>query len=123
MKIDARFELHGRRLDIEREQRWHDEIDRIPFIQFKPDWKVKIIPPFADAVVRFQVELPNGCLKSIYLDSRQSLGYYGNGAYWEVYPYGSYNGMDDVGRCSIDDVPRLLEMIEGVGATHHDDEV
>lgn len=99
------------RTRIENNQDWRGEVSRIPWIQFPADWQVQVIPPFADAVVRFRVKLPSGKEKSIYLDSRQSLGFYcddaGNPAtYWEVYPY-----RDDTGRCRRDDVAELLRMI------------
>ena len=77
----------------------------IPFIQFPADWKVQVIPPFGDAVVRFRVQLPSGRKKSIYLDSRESLGYY-DGTYWEVFPY-----RGDVARCGINEIEELLKYI------------
>jgi len=97
------------RLSVESNQKWREEIEHIPYIQFPSDWKVKVIPPFADAVVRFIVKLPCGADKSIYLDSRESLGYYGS-PYWEVYKY-----RGDVGRCDRDDVNELLRMIADTG--------
>ncbi len=99
--IDARM----RRLMVEKDQNWREDIDTIPWLQFPSDWKVRVIPPFADAVVRFQVKLPSGKQKSIYLDSRGSLGYY-EGPYWEVYPV-----QGDVGRCGREDAEELMKMI------------
>lgn len=99
------------RYKVEEDQQWRGEIDRIPWLHFRGDWQVRIIPPFADAVVRFQVTLPSGTLKSIYMDSRCSLGHWGNGItpepYWEVYPY-----KGDVGRCDLADTIMLMEMIQ-----------
>jgi hypothetical protein len=43
---------------------------------------------------------------SVYLDPHNLLGYYEGEPYWEVYPY-----LDDVGRCDMDDIETLLEMI------------
>lgn len=101
------YDLYYQRLDIERKQEWHDEIHTMPFIKFPADWEIQIIPPFGDAVVRFRVRLPSGGEKSIYLDKRNSLGmWYDGEAYWEVYPH-----QGDVGRCNIDEVDVLLEMI------------
>jgi len=108
--------LH-KRYEIEQEQKWREEISAIPAIRFPADWLVQIIPPFGDAVVRFRVKLPSGKEKSIYLDRRNSLGYWEktnslgywektDEPYWEVYPYQS-----DVGRCGINEVETLLEMI------------
>ncbi len=97
------------RYDVEHNQKWGEEIEHIPYLQFQSEWKVKVIPPFGDAVVRFQVQLPCGTLKSIYLDSRGSLGSFGypnEEPYWEVYPY-----YGDVGRCARADTEQLLSMI------------
>lgn len=100
-----------RRYKVEQEQDWKGEIVRIPWLHFRGDWQVRIIPPFADAVIRFQVILPSGTLKSVFMDSRHSLGIWGNLStpepYWEVYPY-----RGDVGRCALDDTIMLMEMIQ-----------
>ena len=100
-----------RRYRVEADQDWKGEIARIPWLHFRGDWQVRIIPPFADAVIRFQVILPSGTLKSVYMDSRHSLGMWGNLStpepYWEVYPY-----QGDVGRCALDDTIMLMEMIQ-----------
>jgi hypothetical protein len=106
-----KYELRSRRYEVEHAQRWQDEVARLPWIQFPSDWKVKLIPPYGDAVVRFLVTLPDGKEKSVYHDSRASLGlYFGDGdepiPYWEVYPV---NG--DIGRCGTGEVELLLEMI------------
>ncbi len=93
------------RFNVERNQKWGQEIEHIPFIQFPAEWKIQVIPPFGDAVVRFRVQLPCGAEKSIYLDSRDSLGCFGE-PYWEVHPV-----QDDVGRCERADVERLLILI------------
>lgn len=100
-----------KRLDVEAEQRWLEECEHIPFIQFPASWKVQVIPPFGDAVVRFKVLLPSGKRKSVYLDCRSSLGFFGPNInvptpYWEVYPY-----RDDIIRCHRDDVELLLSYI------------
>lgn len=100
-----------KRYHVEAEQDWKGEIARIPWLHFRGDWQVRIIPPFGDAVIRFQVILPSGALKSIYMDSRHSLGMWGDLStcepYWEVYPY-----QGDVGRCALDDTIMLMEMIQ-----------
>ena len=101
-----------KRYHVEQQQDWKGEIVRIPWLHFRGDWQVRIIPPFADAVIRFQVVLPSGTLKSVYMDSRNSLGFWGSDMntpepYWEVYPY-----QGDVGRCDINDTIMLMEMIQ-----------
>lgn len=102
---------------IEERQRWRDEIDRLPWIQFPSSWRVKVILPYGDAVVRFLVKLPDGAEKSVCCDSRNSLGFYTDPPtpYWEVYPYNS-----DIGRCAVDDVAGLLEMIREGAADDRD---
>ena len=106
--FEERFDLQRQRYLIEDKQGWRKEISSIPFIQFPSNWKIQIIPPFGDAVVRFRVKLPSGKEKSIYLDSRESLGVYGDPLepYWEVYPHHG-----DVVRCGINEVEKLLEYI------------
>lgn len=99
------------RLSLENEQKWKDEIRHIPFLSFPAGWLVRVIPPFDDAVVRFQVKLPSGTRKSVYLDVRSSLGYFGGSPlepnpYWEVHPY-----KGDVGRCDRCDTDTLMAMI------------
>ena len=106
--FEEQFELQRKRYEIEDKQSWREEIEVIPFIQFPADWKIQVIPPFGDAVVRFRVQLPSGKEKSIYLDSRHSLGVYGDPleTYWEVYPY-----RGDTARCGMNEIEDLLKYI------------
>jgi hypothetical protein len=63
-------------------RRWTKEI---PFIKFDADWEVKVIPPFAGAVVRFFVR--KGAKEvSVYLDCYDNLGYMDKKPHWEIYP-------------------------------------
>lgn len=104
MNVDA-YELSSKLSKIHEWRKWAMEI---PEIQFPSDWRVRIIPPFSCAIVRFRVRLPEASENddiSVYLDCYDDLGSYGE-PYWEVYPYRS-----DVGRCSINDVEELLRMI------------
>lgn len=103
------------RYRVESQQKWREEIDAMPWITFPADWKVQIIPPFGDAVIRFRVELPSGDKRSVYLDARHSLGTWRDEQgefipYWEVYPY-----RGDVGRCDKENVAELLAMIGDEG--------
>lgn len=83
-------------------RKWSEEI---PFINFPNDWKIKIIPPFAGAVVRFRIEKNNAAV-SVYLDCYDHLGCYGE-PYWEIYPYN-----EDTFRCDMKDTDSLLKAIE-----------
>lgn len=86
---------------------WRFWMDKIPFIKFPSEWKVKITPPFAGAMIRFKVEKEDVDFEvSVYLDCYDILGYYGS-PYWEVYPY-----YGDTQRISMDDVDGLLKSIE-----------
>jgi hypothetical protein len=81
--------------------KWTKEI---PYISFPPDWKVKIIPPFGGAVIRFLIE-KNGIIVSVYLDCYDNLGCHG-APYWEVYPYDG-----DIYRCDMEDTKSLISAI------------
>lgn len=103
------------RVTLEADQKWIEECEHIPFIQFPADWKVQVIPPFGDAAIRFRVLLPSGKKKSVYLDVRSSLGYFGADVnvptpYWEVYPY-----RGDTARCHRENVELLLSYIADEG--------
>lgn len=105
---------HYARMDAEvlaslhsQKDEWHKWMAEIPFIDFPAGWKVKIVPPFAGAVVRFHIRLPDmNDVVSVYLDCYQRLGFYSGFPYWEVYPYKS-----DIGRCGINEVEELVKMI------------
>jgi hypothetical protein len=93
------------RSSMENKEDWRGWISKLPFIQFPAEWKIKVIPPFGGALARFVVQLPSGEIKSVYFDAYNSLGRWPR-PYWEVYPF-----KNDVGRCNIGDVAKLLEMI------------
>ena len=82
----------------------------VPAIQFPGDWKVKILPPFSGASVRFYVEKDELSV-SVYLDCFQMLGVYNEEPYWEVYPTRTSEGDWDIARCSMEDVEQLLSII------------
>lgn len=79
-------------------------ISEIPYLNFKPEWQVKVIPPFAGAVIRFIIKNGEKTI-SVYLDCYNKLGCY-NKPYWEIYPY-----LDDTFRCDMSDTESLLEAI------------
>ena len=84
--------------------------EKIPFINFPSDWSVRLLPPFAGAVVRFCVKKGDNEV-SVFLDCEQKLGLYGEDGkdpYWEIYPY---IDSGDVIRCDMDDVDKLIELI------------
>lgn len=98
------YKLIAARSTIETTEKWRENSMLIPYIQFKPEWEVKIIPPFTGAIVRFMVRY-NGNTVSVYLDFFDNLGLYGE-PYWEVYPVN-----DDTARHAMNDISGLLDSI------------
>ena len=96
--------------DVEDSFQWREWVEKIPYIKFPSDWKVKPIPPFGGTIVRFQVNTPDYKNVSVYLDCYSMLGYYGGEPYWEVYPY-----YGDVGRCGMQETGKLIGMIAEAG--------
>ena len=82
-------------------RKWAQEI---PYLSFPSDWKVKIVPPFSGAMVRFYVKKEEAFV-SVYLDCYDLLGFYQE-PYWEIYPY-----EDDVFRCEMNKTEELLKAI------------
>ena len=113
MVIVKSAESLANRTQVEYEEGWRKIVPHIPFLTFRSDWQVRVIPPFAFTTARFQVLLPSGTLKSVYLDANHNTGSwhrdeYGRPIpYWEVYPY-----RGDVGRCDMTDTLMLMEMIQ-----------
>ena len=81
-------------------------------LNFKEDWKIKVIPPFGGAVVRFQIKHKEDedAWVSVYLDCYRELGAVDE-PYWEVYPY-QYEDYEDVYRVILGNEDELLEKIE-----------
>ena len=79
-------------------------VKEIPFISFNPKWKVKVVPPFTGAVIRFVVSFNNREI-SVYLDCYRTLGTCSH-PYWEAYPIN-----DDTARFGMNDVDSLIETI------------
>jgi hypothetical protein len=102
--LEEDFARIQQRSSIETNDQWREWSERIPFIQFPPEWEVRIVPPYGGAVARFYVRYGNNQC-SVYLDCYDRLGYFG-APYWEVYPIDN-----DVARAPMEDVPGLLELI------------
>ncbi len=83
-------------------------IQALPYLAFKPHWRVKVIPPIVGAVVRFWVkEADIDDHVSIYFDAYNNLGYFG-GPYWELYPAADGN----TARFALGEESALLEEID-----------
>jgi hypothetical protein len=83
-------------------RKWTKEI---PNLQFPSEWQIRIIPPFAGAVVRFMV-FKERAYVSVYLDCYGKLGCY-DGPYWEIYPDAEYTNV----RFDMNDTAGLLKAI------------
>ena len=64
---------YDERRSIERKEQWETWGKCIPALHFKPEWEVKIIPPFMGAMVRFYINYNNKHV-SVYLDCYGRLG-------------------------------------------------
>lgn len=93
------------RAHMENKYEWRKWTKDIPAIPVKPDWMMKVIPPFGGAVARFQVQIADAWV-SVYLDCYDELGIVGQ-PYWEVYPV---NG--DTARVLMNDVDELVDIID-----------
>lgn len=87
------------------------DFDYFPVIPFKPDWKIRIIPPYNGAAVRFHV-LHENTFVSVFADVENNLGVLfdeeGESVpYWEVYPIDG-----DYQRCELSEVNVLIELID-----------
>lgn len=93
---------------IEKNYEWRKWCVEIPFISFKEDWEVKVIPPFGGAVARFIVRHKKDIKTniSIYLDCYSELGCMDE-PYWELYPYNN-----DIGRFNMNNTEELIKAID-----------
>lgn len=99
--------FNGRNLD---DLSW---LKKLPWIQFKPEWEVKVIPPHTLATLRFLVKKAGSSddnLVSVYFDGYSMLGSFNwpSIPHWEIYP-------DEEGtnsRFEMSDTKGLLEAIE-----------
>lgn len=93
-----------KRYEVERDEEWRKWADKIPHLQFKEDWNVKVIPPFGGAMARFWINKGDNHV-SVYLDCFDNLGAVGK-PYWEVY---SFEG--DPSRVLMDDTDELMKIL------------
>lgn len=89
-------------------ENWRKLGKHIPFIKLEADWTIAVIPPYANAAVRFLIQDTSGAQVSVYLDTSQALGY-SEVVYWEVYP----DETGDVSRVAMEDDEELVSLIKG----------
>ena len=108
-----------KRWDIEYDEEWREISNEAPWLTFKSDWKVKVIPPWAGAMARFVVE-KNGKSVSVYYDVYDRLGFYGE-PYFEAYPI--YGDTQRYGRDEVDtmmkDIDEELNRKDDVDGRHY----
>lgn len=97
-------EIERRR--IEHAEGWREILTQIPTLNFPSEWDVRIVPPYAGALVRFQVVSGDDFI-SVYLDWYNTLGYQGGNPYWEAY---SING--DTERFDLHETKELIQAIQ-----------
>lgn len=96
-----------KRYEVERNEEWLRWLDKIPYLHFKEDWNVKVIPPFGGAMARFGITKGDNRV-SVYLDCYDNLGVVGE-PYWEIY---SFEG--DPYRVLMYDTDELMKIIAEV---------
>lgn len=79
-------------------------VKELPYLHFKQEWNVKIIPPFAGAIIRFYVDYNNKHV-SVYFDAYDRLGLVGK-PYFEL-----YNG-EECYRYYINETEKMMKDIE-----------
>lgn len=97
-------------IQCEKSFKWREWVFKIPSINFPSHWNVKIIPPFAGAMIRFMVSTEKMKKKesiSVYLDCYNMLGYMPE-PYWEAY---SPSSSDSPERFFMKDVNKLISYI------------
>jgi len=107
MRSDT-IEAQTKYYELERIFEWHKWSAKIPAIQFPPHWRVRIVPPFAAAMIRFRISVEGSKYEiSVYLDCHETLGCWDGQPYWEIYPAAD----GDTARFDMVDVKGLLEAI------------
>ena len=82
---------------------------RIPALHFEKEWDVKIIPPFAGAIIRFVIDY-NGKHVSVYFDAYSELGWmYDNDE--QPIPYFEYYDGVDTHRYYLDESEQMMNDI------------
>ena len=99
--------LERRRCDIEFDEEWEKWREKIPFLELKEGWLIKVIPPFMGAIARFHIS-KNDKYVSVYLDCYDRIGTYGK-PYWEIYDY-----KEEPFRVELDNTAELIEIISSM---------
>lgn len=98
------YMMRGR---LERDEKWRDCIDAMPYLRFPESWEVAVIPPFAGAMARFWVRRGKAHV-SVYADFHNVLGCVGE-PYWEIHPSAD---LEDCDRFLLNETDDLIAGIE-----------
>ena len=71
--------------DMHRLFEWTKWMKEIPEIPMKRGWKIRVIPPFGGAIVRFEI-IRGKDRVSVYLDAYDKMGCMDRKPYWEIHP-------------------------------------
>ena len=92
---------------IQEHDRWRREI---PALHFEKEWNVKIIPPFAGAVIRFWISYNNKHV-SVYFDAYSQLGYMVDESDKPI-PYFEYYDGEECYRYYMHETEQMMEDIK-----------
>lgn len=92
---------------LQEHRKW---IKELPYLNFKKEWDVKIIPPFGKAIIRFCIDY-NDKRASVYFDGYSELGFmYGEEG--EPIPYFEFYDGKDIRRYLMDESEQMMKDIE-----------
>ncbi len=97
-------------IELEKTFEWMRWKEEIPYLQFPANWKVKAIPPFVGAIIRYYITkegLKENEYVSVYLDCYDILGCMEE-PYWEIYP----NKDGEASRYYLNNIDLLLKGID-----------
>lgn len=83
---------------------------KIPSLHFEKEWDVKIVPPFAGALIRFTIDY-NGKHVSVYFDGYSELGYMYDDNDNPI-PYFEYYDGEDIHRYYMNESEQMMEDIK-----------
>ena len=89
---------------------WDKWRGKIPYLDFKEEWQVKVIPPFGVGIIRFLIRSGDAEV-SVYLDCYDMAGYVRE-PYWEIYPYKYERDYWQCQRYGLNETDKLIEGIE-----------
>tara|TARA_R100000655_G_scaffold1570_3_gene5955 strand:+ start:371 stop:793 length:423 start_codon:yes stop_codon:yes gene_type:complete len=110
--IEKEREAIHKKYEVEKEWNMREWSSVIPYLQFKPEWKVKITPPKLLGIIAFSIKYKNASV-SVFLDGYNQIASVPTNdigePYWEMYPC---KDNCDVDVFKMNDTKGLLKAIE-----------